>query len=193
MAQYTIDQNTEVRETSSTSVIPVGINDDVKLIAVTKETATNNSPYLQFLFRSTDGSELKHIEWDIDPERISPKPGETQDEAVQRRTNMMLVRVKHICTKFVDESKFVLNAQNFDELCEGIITIMAAKSDTTVRLKVTYNWKDYASLPGFPPFIEEQSNGETKLKINKQYDKMEKSGAAAEAEVAESDESGLPF
>ncbi len=134
------------------------------------------------------------MEWDIDANRITPKPNESIDEAVQRRTNMMLVRIKHICTKFITEDKFIITANDFNGLCDSIVDILGGSSvDKNVRIKVVYSWNDYASLPGFPPFIEVQTEDETKLRINTQYDKMEKTGKKVEEEVKTSEETDLPF
>ena len=103
---YTINQSTKVQEQSSSSAIPVGINESCSLMSISKETTKDGNPYLCFLFNDANGNELKHMEFDINPERVNPKPGESNDEAVSRRMNNMLVRIKHICTKFVDANSF---------------------------------------------------------------------------------------
>ena len=91
---FEINSNLEVRETSSTPTIPVGINDNVTLVSVTKEQDKNSNPYLQFLFKSEDGSELKHNEFSVNPDYVTPKPGESTDQAVGRKVNSMLIRIK---------------------------------------------------------------------------------------------------
>ena len=113
MSLYKIDQSTQVQEKALTTAIPVGINDNCQLIGVARMEATNGSDYLQFHFRDQDNNELRHQEWDIDPERVTPKPGESTDECVQRRVNQMLVRIKHIATKFIPENQFVVQGNDF--------------------------------------------------------------------------------
>ena len=191
---YNINSDLKVQESTRTTSIPVGIQDDCTMTSVEKKTASNGSVYLEFAFEDASGNTLKHTEWDIDPERITPKPGETTQEAVSRRVNSMLMRVKHICTKFVPENLFQVQGNSFGELCDGVIRSLGTTyAGKKVRLKVVYNWKDYSSLPNFCPFVEDmQLSPETKLRIT-QYDKMEKSAQEATAQAATSDSSDLPF
>ena len=190
---YEINQSTQVQEKSSVSSIPVGINDNCTLENISRETANNDSPYLCFTFSDIEGNKLKHLEWDVDPERVNKKEGESTEEAVERRVNNMLIRIKHICTKFVDPNSFSVKGSDFTELCNNLINFMGTKyQGIPVRLKVIYNYRDYTSLPNFCPFIETMTTNPTGLKIGSN-DKMEKDSNEAETEVTTSDESGLPF
>ena len=190
---YEINQSTQVQEKSSVSSIPVGITDNCSLENISRETASNESPYLCFTFSDTEGNQLKHLEWDVDPGRVNKKEGESTDESVERKVKNMLIRIKHICTKFVDSDSFSVSGSTFIELCDNLIKFMGTKyQGIPVRLKVIYNYKDYNSLPNFCPFIETMTTNPTGLKIGSN-DKMEKESNGAEAEVATSDESGLPF
>ena len=110
---FEINSNLEVRETSSTPTIPVGINENVTLVSVTKEQDKNSNPYLQFLFKNADGAELKHNEFSVNPDYVTPKPGETTDQAISRKVNSMLIRIKHICTKFISADAFTIKADSF--------------------------------------------------------------------------------
>jgi hypothetical protein len=190
---YNINSNLKVQESTRTTSIPVGIQENCKLTNVEKLTASNGGVYLQFTFEDAHGNTLKHIEWDVNPERVTPKPGETTEEAVARRVNSMLMRVKHICTKFVPENLFQVQGNNFGELCDGVIRSLGTTyHGKSVRLKVVYNWKDYSSLPNFCPFIETMDITDTKLRLT-QYDKTEKSAQEAAVEVTNTDDSDLPF
>jgi len=190
---YEINQSTQVQEKSSIPSIPVGINENCTLENISRESAANGSPYLCFTFNNLEGNVLKHLEWDVDPERVNKKEGENQDEAVARKVNNMLIRIKHICTKFVDTNSFSVNGKTFIELCDNLITFMGIKyQGISVRLKVVYNYKDYTSLPNFCPFIETMTTNPTELKIGAN-DKMEKDSTGAETEVKDSDKSDLPF
>tara|TARA_R100000152_G_C6774285_1_gene201974 strand:- start:904 stop:1485 length:582 start_codon:yes stop_codon:yes gene_type:complete len=192
---YKIDQSTQVQEVALKSTIPVGINDNCELVSVGRYTASNGSDYLGFLFKDANGSELKHMEWDVDPARVTPKPGESVDECVTRRINQMLVRIKHIATKFIPENQFVVQGNNFGELVDSIVRLLAPNTFTgkKLRLKVVYSYNDYCSLPNFAPFVEDMAKDPSGLKINPKYDKMEKSTAAVEAQVNSTDEADLPF
>lgn len=195
MSLYKIDQSTQVQEEALASTIPVGINENCELVGVGRFEASNKSDYLCFTWRDEHKNELKHMEWDIDPERITPKPGESTDDAVTRRVNQMLVRIKHICTKFIPENTFAVQGNTFADLCDSVVGILTPNLYTgkKVRLKVIYNWNDYCALPNFCPFVEDMTIDPTKLKINPRFDKMEKATAPVQAEVNGTDESGLPF
>ena len=192
---YKIDQSTQVQEVALKSTIPVGINDNCELISVGRYTASNGSDYLGFTFKDANGAELKQMEWDVDPSRVTPKPGESVDECVTRRVNQMLVRVKHIATKFVPENQFIVQGNNFGELIDSIVRILAPNTSAgkKVRLNVVYSYNDYCSLPNFAPFVESMDTDPSGLKINPKYDKMEKSVKNVEAEVESTDEADLPF
>ena len=192
---YKIDTSTQVQEAALKTTIPVGINDNCELINVGRYEASNGSDYLAFTFRDDHGNELKHMEWDIDPNRVTPKPGESIDECVTRRVNQMLVRIKHIATKFVPEHQFVVQGNDFAELCDSVVTILGPNTyrGKLVRLKVIYSYNDYCSLPNFCPFIEDMAKDPSGLKINPKYDKMEKSTAPVETEVNNTDDPDLPF
>ena len=196
---YSINQNTVVQEGNGSSIIPIGINEDCKIIGWEVKEATNGSIYLWFGFTNKDGATLSHTEWDVDPDRVTPKAGETQEEAADRKLSNLLQRIKHICTKFVDPSNFVITATDWKSLCESVCkTLSKDEADVKkvrVRMKVTYSWNDYASLPNYCPFMEnmkEVSQAESKLKMNN-IDKLEKASSLASAEAGSSDEEILPF
>jgi hypothetical protein len=192
---YKIDQSTQVQETASKSTIPVGINDNCELTSIKTLTDKNGNSYLSFTFTDANGSELAHNEFDVNPDYVTPKPGESVQEAVTRRVNQMMVRIKHIATKFVPENQFIVSGNDFSELCNSVVSLLTPNywKGKKVRLKVTYNWKDYCSLPNFAPFIESMDADPSGLKINPNYDKMEKSIKNVEAEVESSDDPDLPF
>ena len=190
---FNIDNSLQVKESSLASYMNPGLHDDCEFVGVTKKIASNSRPYLEFSFKNADGETLNHAEWDTDPERITPKPGETKDEAVQRKVKNMLMRIKHIATKFIQEDQFVIKAASFDDLCGAVVTALTGKGiGKKVRLKVVYNYNDYSSLPNYCPFIESMDNDPSTLKINPSFDKMEKSSAVAEAEASKTD-GDLPF
>lgn len=195
---YSINENTVVQEGSGSNIIPVGINEDCKLTGWEVKEATNGSIYLWFGFADESGATLSHTEWDVDPDRVTPKAGETQEEATDRKLSNLLQRVKHICTKFIDPSAFVITANDWPSLCAAICKVLednkATIDSTKVRVKVTYSWNDYASLPNYCPFIEtmDVSKADSKLKMNN-IDKLEKAATLATTEVLDSDDTALPF
>jgi len=196
---YSINQNTVVQEGNGSNIIPIGINEDCHLTGWEVKEASNGSIYLWFGFVDSNKATLSHTEWDVDPDRVTPKAGETQEEATDRKLSNLLQRVKHICTKFIEPSSFVITATDWKSLCESVCKTLDVHKDqviaTAVRLKVTYSWNDYASLPNYCPFVEcidDVPLAESKLKMNN-IDKLEKASSLATAEVEGSDDTALPF
>jgi hypothetical protein len=189
---YQINQALNVNEVSGSSPIPVGINDNVVFNGVEKKTDKNGKSYLSFKFSDSLENELTHNEFDINPDYVTPKEGESKEDAVARRINNMLIRIKHICTQFVPKDQFVVSGESFDELCTNLCNTMAnANTHTPVRLKVIYDYKDYSSVPNYAPFIESMDKTPSGLKVTA-YDKMEKTSQAAQTQVASTEED-LPF
>ena len=191
---FNIDNTLQVNEKALQTYMTPGIHDNCEFVKVTKKTASNGKSYLEFQFKNSEGALLNHAEWDVDPTRTTPRQGETQEEAVQRKVKSMLTRIKHIATKFIPEDQFVIKAQSFDDLCAAVVTALTGKGvGKMVRIKVVYNYNDYSSLPNYCPFIEDMSSNPSGLKINPNYDKMEKATKEVEAEVSGSNEADLPF
>ena len=193
MSMYSINQDLDVQSSSASSPIPVGINENVTCTSVAKKADKNGKSYLSFGFKDAKCNELSHNEFEINPEYVTPKDGETVDQAVERRVNNMLIRVKHICTKFIDESQFVVNGNTYDEFCDNLVNLMSnANLSNAIRLKVVYDYRDYNSLPNFAPFIEGQADNPSKLRLTS-YDKLERTAEKVTAEAASSNEPDLPF
>jgi len=192
---YTINEKLVVETTGGASAIPVGINENVSFEGLTKKQDKNGKSYLSFAFKDSEGNELMHNEFEVNPEYVTPKEGESKEDAVSRRVNNMLIRVKHICTQFIPKENFVVSGTTYEEFCNNLINLMNnANTNASLRLKVVLNYKDYSSLPNFTPFIENVDTHPTsKLKINPKYDKMEPDTAKASIEAAATDATVLPF
>ena len=191
---YTINQNTTVETGSGASPIPVGINENVKFTGIEKKADKNGKPYLAFMFQDSEGNALMHNEFEINPQYVTPKEGESNEDAVSRRVNSMLVRIKHICTQFISAEQFVVTGSSFEEFCTNLVTLMSNKDySKLLKLKVVYNYRDYNSLPNFVPFVEAQDKQPTSLKISPKYDKMEPGSKEATAQATSTNEEVLPF
>jgi hypothetical protein len=191
---YTINQEVAEGTGSGASPIPVGINEDVKFLGVEHKKDKNQKSYISFVFEDGEGNTISHNEFEANPEYITPKEGETIDEAVARKVNNMLIRIKHICVQFVDPASFVINGDTFEQFCTNLVAFMGSKNTSKlVRLKVVYNYKDFASLPNFTPFVEPMEKSPSSLKINGKYDKMVQDSQKATTQAAGTPEVDLPF
>ena len=104
----------------------------------------------------------------------------------------MLVRIKHICTQFISADQFVVSGTDWSSFCTNLVQLMQNRNySKALRLKVVYNYRDYASLPNYTPFVETMETSPSKLRISKN-DKLVKEETKAVAEVANTDDD-LPF
>lgn len=189
---YSISKDLTVDAGNGMSPIPVGINENVKFSGLEKKADKNGNSYLSFSFTDSDGNSLMHNEFEINPQYVTPKEGESKEDAVSRRVNSMLIRIKHICTQFISADQFVVSGADWSSFCDNVVQLMQNRDySKTLRLKVVYNYRDYASLPNYAPFVETMEASPSKLRIGK-YDKMEKEETKAVAEVASTDDD-LPF
>lgn len=162
---YNLDQT--VSEESSGNYFSVGIQEDVSLKDVTMEEAANGNNYLKFHFEGSNGEKLSHTEWPITPD----------DQNFEKKMKNLLIRMKHICTKFVEAEKININGESFQDFCDKVIALLVPNlGNTKVRIKLVYNYRNYVSLPKYVPFIEKMSvdKGVSKLKLDPGFDKLEK-------------------
>jgi hypothetical protein len=86
-------------------------------------------------------------------------------------------RVKHIMTKFLDEDKAVVNAQDFEGFCQQVIALLGnSYVGKKMRVKTVYSYNNYVSIPKYVPFLEDMNVEKTRLQITN-FDKMEKDEA----------------
>ena len=189
---YSISKDLTVDAGSGISPIPVGINENVKFSGLEKKVDKNGNSYLSFNFTDPEGNVLTHNEFEINPQYVTPKEGESKEDAVNRRVNSMLVRIKHICTQFISADQFVVSGTDWSSFCTNLVQLMQNRNySKALRLKVVYNYRDYASLPNYTPFVETMETSPSKLRISKN-DKLVKEETKAVAEVANTDDD-LPF
>jgi hypothetical protein len=191
---YEINQSLDASGITGATPIPVGINENCTFKGMEVKKDKNGNSYMSFKFVDSNGNELNHNEFDVNPQYVTPKEGESKEDAVLRRVNNMLIRVKHICTTFMPKDQFNVRGNDFVELCQNIAQVMSNVNTqaTPVRLKVVYDYKDYNAVPNYAPFIEPMSVANTSLRIT-QYDKLQKTAATATTEVQQTDDVDLPF
>tara|TARA_R110002012_G_scaffold278308_5_gene465910 strand:+ start:3762 stop:4334 length:573 start_codon:yes stop_codon:yes gene_type:complete len=189
---YQINQKVK-SEGSSTKVFPLGISENAEMTNVSMETASNGNNFLKFSFTAPDGSALSHLEWPID----------VNNEGWEKKAQSQMKRVKHIMTKFLEEDKAVVNAQDFEGFCQQVIALLGnSYIGTKLRVKTVYSYNNYVSIPKYVPFLEDMSVEKTRLNITN-FDKMEKdeaenpssltSTASNNGVATEPAESDLPF
>ena len=166
---YQIDQKVK-SEGSSTKIFPLGISENVEMTNISIETASNGNSYLKFSFTAEDGSTVSNVEWPID----------TANEGWEKKMQSQMKRVKHIMTKFLEEDKVNITANDFDGFCQQVITLLGnSYVGKKLRTKTIYSYNNYVSLPKYVPFLESMDieADKSKLKINPNFDKMEKDEA----------------
>jgi len=191
---YEINQSLDASGITGANPIPVGVNEGCTFKGMEVKNDKNGNSYMSFKFADANGNELTHNEFDVNPQYVTPKEGESKDDAVLRRVNNMLIRVKHICTTFMPKDQFNVKGSNFSELCTNIAQVMGNVNTEAVpvRLKVVYDYKDYNAIPNYAPFIEAMSVANTVLRIT-QFDKLQKTANTSTQQVQTTDDVDLPF
>lgn len=202
---YSIDETTEsVDNRGGNGGLKPGINENVKLTSITygpsgaKEGAPNA---LIFKFEGETGGTYEEKIFALDAERIKknavdyPKQHKadnktkgyvkgktiTPTEAVEIAVSRFNAKIKHIASKFIAEEEVIIKANNFEDYSKQLINLLKGKLDVALRLKITYNAKNFYQLP-FPPFIE-RMDAPAKMTINEQYDKIVKTEPDAEPQA----------
>ena len=202
---YGFDQDTP--DQLGTAPIPVGIHSNVKLIDVAYEPAKEGSDNycLSFYFEDSEGWQLRHWEWPIDPEEVKKRAnqdGKDPNKAVQKKIQAQGVRIKHIVTKIIPKDRAVVpKVQSFKEYAQAVINLIkGALPKGPLHLKVLLSNKKYSTLPNYTPFVEIQEEGKpTSLKItpDEQKEMNKTSGNSGKLEMPgdnkEFGEEDVPF
>ena len=133
-----------VESNSTGGVAPsVGIVENCELVSVSLNM--DKGGRLDFEFKQPNGSTVKHAEFPANPDY-----GDVEKQATD-----VSRRVKHIATKFMPESEFVIeSASSFAEYANKVTALMGQKFvGKKFRMLFIYKGK-YASLPKYPNFIE---------------------------------------
>lgn len=189
---------TEEDKVSGSSHIPVGIHSDLKMVAPTFESLKEgNPPVLKLNFEDGNGASHNDVIWNVDPERerqnaikydkkhprdvaskgwVKDQPMKP-DEAVEIAYANFRQRLKHVATKFVDEdvvTQATKGSTSYEEFAKNFISIFTPEvlaAGNPIRLKLPPNKDGYATLPKFPPFIENMSTNPSRLEFNN-YEKQ---------------------
>ena len=172
-------QDATIKSEGGSAIFPLGISENNELTAIEKGVANNDkaSVYIKFTFTHADGSKVYRTEFDP-----------TGDPNVEKKAKSIMTRMKHIISKFVDESQFPV-ANTFEELVDKTIALLNGKTaGVKLRVKTTYTWNDYVGIPNYVPFLEVQTDAPTKLTIRSEadggIDKMVKDNADDQADVS---------
>ena len=135
---------TNVESNSTGGVAPsVGIVENCELVSVTMNT--DKGGRLDFECKQSNGATVKHAEFPANPDF-----GDVEKQATD-----VSRRVKHIATKCMPESEFVITDVNsFEEYGHKVVSLFGQKfMGRKFRMLFIYKGK-YVSLPKFPNFIE---------------------------------------
>ena len=146
---------TNVESNSTGGVMPsVGIQENCELVSVTMNT--DKGGRLDFEFKQSNGATVKHAEFPANPDF-----GDVEKQATD-----VSRRVKHIATKFMAESDFVItDVASFEEYGHKVTSLFGQKFlGRKFRMLFIYKGK-YVSLPKYPNFIEGMETAADKTNI----------------------------
>ena len=136
-----------VESNSTGGVMPaVGIQENCELVNISLDMG--NGGRLDFEFKQSNGATVKHAEFPANPDF-----GDVAKQATD-----VSRRVKHIATKCMSETEFVVdNVTSFEEYANKVIALFGKKYEgKKFRMLFIYRGK-YVSVPKFPNFIESMS------------------------------------
>lgn len=175
-------QDKSIKSEGGSPIFPLGISENNELTAIEKGTANNDakSTYIKFTFTHADGTKVYRTEFEPD--------ASLDAESLQKKVKSLTTRMKHIISKFVDESQFPV-ANTFEELVDKTIALLNGKTaGVKLRVKTTYTYNDYVGIPNYVPFLEVQTDAPTKLRIKSVedggIDKMVKDNEDSSNDVA---------
>lgn len=162
--------------------IDVGKHDNVELTEIKVDTSPNGNKFIAFTFLSEDDKRLTKTEWE---------PSGDDDVKLKKAQNQAK-RIKHIMNKFMPDEQTVIeyDTDNFNKYASTV----KAKLDPVIkgvklRIKATYDNKNYVTLPNYVPFIERMDVEKSTLSIGS-IDKMTREEADQEVPVVNPFESG---
>ena len=194
--QYGIDKT--IQSESGFKTIEVGIQENCELTKVTygpsSEKKDGSAKGLAFHFKQEGGATFRHLEFPIDNDREKKnaedyyeklvKDGKAPDQIkplfvqtyIKRVYNDQAARIKHIMSKFIPEDQCLISGvSTFEAFCNAVVAALGTSyRGKTLRLKLVYNYKDYATFPKYANFIELQTDAPTTLKLNPKKDRLEK-------------------
>ena len=144
-----------VESNSTGGVAPsVGIVENCELVSVSLNM--DKGGRLDFEFKQPNGATVKHAEFPANPDY-----GDVEKQATD-----VSRRVKHIATKFMPETEFVINdVSTFAEYANKVTALMGQKFvGRKFRMLFIYKGK-YVSLPKYPNFIEGMETAADKSNI----------------------------
>ena len=193
---YGIDQT--IQSDSGFKTIGVGIQENCEMTKVTygpsSEKKDGSPKALSFHFKQDGGATHRHFEFPIDNDRERQnaekyydklvKEGKQPDQVkplfvqtyIKRAYTDQASRIKHIMSKFIPETECLISGVNtFEAFSNAVVDALGNSYEgVKVRLKLVYNYKDYATFPKWADFIEVQTDAPTNLKLNPKRDRIEK-------------------
>lgn len=140
----------------------------------------------EIVFKQPSGAEVRH--------RIF-KPSKSDNPnapSLEDQIDILNKKMKHICTKMVDEDTFhqKTQADSFEDFIKNVKSLVEEHGkDKKFRVAFTYKKNGWIDIRMFPNFIEnmEIDRNETTLNWNPKYDNVEnpKEQASEETEVPE--------
>lgn len=192
---YGIDKT--IQSESGFKTINVGLQENIEMTGLTygpsSEKKDGAAKGLIFNFKQEGGATFRHLEFPIDNDRET-KNAETYwnklvadnktpeipkplfiTQYVKRIYDAQASRIKHIMSKFISEDKTLVSGTTFEMFCNNVIAALGdSYKGKRLRLKLVYNYKDYATFPKYANFIELQTDAPTTLRLTPKKDRIEK-------------------
>ena len=171
MVRYDMTQDVP-QEGNGSSYLEPGIYENIVLSDVVYKETDNGNKFIAFYFKDENGNTVPKTEWE-------PREGDN----VESKVNNQLARIKHIAVNsgILSKEEFVFKAENFEQFAKQVEQKLKSKQNEwdnhKLRIKVVYDFNNYATLPSYTKFDWLESmdvpKDQSKIKILP-IDKMER-------------------
>jgi hypothetical protein len=173
--QFLVDEKIQSEE-RAVNYIDVGIHDNLELTEIKVDTSPKGNHFIAFTFNDPEGRVLTKTEW---------QPTGPEDDVLLKKAKNQAKRIKHIMTKFLSEEqcKVEYDTDNWIKYASAVkAKLDPAKAGVKVRIKATYDYQNYVTLPNYTPFIERMDVEKSSLDILS-IDKMTKDSPDTESKT----------
>jgi len=165
---YNLNDSISVEINSSANYINAGIQDNITITEVRKETSVGGNKFIEFKFKQdVTNSVATHTEWE------PTKTSMDTDESFKDKCNKQFTRILRILLCYYTEEQLKQAASSvtlnsFDDLGDFVKRALE-KADLSkkLRVKFVYNDNGYITLPKYTKylFIEPMSVENTTMRI----------------------------
>ena len=157
---YSTKTATTNNQEFTSSYMPVGINENVKLKEVNVNKTSQGRDFLEILFGNADGQTATMTEW-----KNEKNMWIKTDEELQQRDNQQFGRILQVIDA-INGKHDEFEGNSFTEMINWVKNeLEVIQLATPLRLKVVYDKKGYTKVSSLGIFVEPMSVEQSQIKL----------------------------